>query len=666
MRRSSQLIWISLGVALLLSGCAGSGPATLGTIGKDPLTLEDFEASYAKNNGGWDKAAASTKEDRERFLDLLVKFRLKVMEATNRGLLADTAIQNEMEGYKIAVATSYMLEKEIVEPRIREMYNRTLEEVRASHILIRVDQNASPADTMAAYQKAMKVIGLIPRYRFDSIAVAYSEDPSVSTNKGDMGYFSSGKMVPEFEDACYQLKTGEYTLVPARSQFGYHVIKLTGRQKSKGSVRISHILWRFNDSANDSLGLKDTVQMVYDQLKKGLDFTAAVKQFSQDPGSKSKGGDIGFYERNKVPPEIGELFFSTPLDSVTAPLRMPYGYHIFKITGYSGVPTFEEAEKDLRQRYQQTLYNVDYERYIQSLKKRNRLYFDEVMVDRLAHSFDTTMTPSLPMWSDTLKNDFRQKVLFLCEERRYTVDDFIQHVNSSAEFKSTFLYPNNVRQIVNRMSEGKIVEENARLVPQRYPAFNKLLKEYQDGILLYRVEQDEVWKKIVVNDSLLKIFHRQNQNMFRWPERVNFAEIFVTSDSVAQLAYKEILAGKDFNDVAERYTMRPGYKEKKGVWGLTPCSENEFSRYAAVLPIDSIPPPFQHPNGWSIIKTIERDSARAKSFEEATPELLSAYQENASKVREQEWMNELHERYPVVLRKELLSEAFKRKPVAKQ
>jgi peptidyl-prolyl cis-trans isomerase SurA len=246
------------------------------------------------------------------------------------------------------------------------------------------------------------------------------------------------------------------------------------------------------------------------------------------------------------------------------------------------------------------------------------------------------------------------------------VEDFVAHVNTTTEFKSLGLVPKSVQLMVNRMSEAKIVEENARRVPDRYPAFNKLLKEYQDGILLYRIEQDEIWKKIVVNDSLLKVYHDANKEKFRWPERVNFAEILVTSDSLAQVAYKEIQKGKEFGEVAEKYTMRQGYKEKKGSWGLTPNSLNELSRYAAVLAIDSISPPFAHPNGWSIINVLEKDSSRAKSFDEAMPELLSAYQEHAAKMREQEWLTDLKARHPVLLRKEVLSEAFKRKPVAKQ
>jgi peptidyl-prolyl cis-trans isomerase SurA len=665
MHRFSLLIWMSLGLGLILTGCAGSGTAVVATIGKEPLTLEDFEASYAKNNGGWEKGVAATQEERERFLDLLVKFRLKVAEATERGLLADSAIKSEMEGYKIAVATSFMLEREIIEPRVRDLYNRKTEEIRASHVLFRVNPDASPADTLAAYQKAMKVIDQIPTNRFDTLAVRNSEDPSVSANKGDLGYFSSGRMVPEFEDGCYQLKPGEYTPVPVRSQFGYHIIKVTSRQKSKGSVRVSHILWR-GDASKDSLGLKDSVWNLYKQLKAGLDFAAAAKQYSQDPGSNQKGGDIGFYERGRIMPEIENLFYSTALDSVTEPFRMPYGYHIFKVTGYSGVQPYEEIEKDLRQNYQQTRYNTDYENYVRGLKKRYKLLFDEATSAQLTHAFDTMVTPTFAKWSDTLAPELKTKVLFKCENRPYTVEDFVAHVNATADFKSSVLDAKNVQNMINRMGDAKLVEEHARQIPERYASFNKLLKEYQDGILLYRIEQDEIWKKVVVNDSLLQIYYNENMEKFRWPERVNFTEIYLTSDSLAQVAYKQVLKGKNFSDVAEQFTMRQGYKEKKGEWGFTPNSLNEVTRYAAGLPVDSIAPPFANSGGWSIVKVLGKDTSHVKSFEESTPELLSAYQENAAKVREQEWLSELKTRFPIILRKELLPQAFKGKPVDKQ
>jgi len=651
----------ALSVVFLVMGCAGSGsPALLGRIGGEPLTLQEFEDSFAKHNGG-ERADTSSMEEREKFLDLLVKFKLKLREAYESDLLADTSVQNELATYKLSVATSYMFEKDLVEPSIKAMYDRMKEENRASHILIQLAQNAAPSDTLRAYEKALKVIAMIPTVPFDSLAVRYSEDPSARANKGDLGFFASGRMVPQFEDACYSLKVGEYTHEPVRSQYGYHIIKVTARRPSEGSVRVSHILRRFGPRAADSLAVADSAWIIYRLLKQGMDFAQAARRFSQDRGSSPLGGDIGYYERGMVPPPIAEILFGTPIDSIAEPFRAPYGYHIFKITGHKGVPSFQEVEKDLRQRYQQTRYTADYQNYVRSLETNYNLTFDAKVRDKLAHSFDTTRTSVAGGWSDTLSSELRNRVLFTYAGGTFTVDDFVRHVNSTNEFASIPLTPRNVNYFVDRTAEAAIVEEQARRMPERHPEFTKLMKEYQDGILLYRIEQDEIWKKIVVNDSLLQLYYDANKEKYRWPRRVDFAEIYVTSDSLAQLAYKEIKAGKDFGDVAAEYTIRPGYKEKKGVWGFQPDTLNAWSRRAASLPVDSISAPFKHTTGWSIVKVLAKDSARVKTFDEAKPELASAYQEYAYKVREQQWLSSLEKKYPVVLNRELLKNAFARK-----
>jgi len=665
MQKYYFLALILLVPALMFIGCAASGSSPiLGTIGDEPLTLEEFEDSYAKHNGGWEKATASSLEDRERFLDLLVKFKLKVMEARDRGLLADTSIQNELEGYRVSVATSYTLEKELIKPWVEEMYNRLREEIRARHILIRVGEDAAPADTLEAYNKAMKVIGLMTKISFDTLAVTYSEDQSASFNKGDLGFFSMGRMVSEFEDACYSLKVGEYTHEPVRTQYGYHIIQVTAREPNKGAVRVSHILCRFAPSLEDTVAVRDSAWAIYNLVRGGLDFAKAASQYSQDPGSSQNGGEIGYFERGRLQPNIEELFFRTPVDSITEPFQAPYGYHIFKITGTRGIGTFRELENNLRQQYQQMRYQSDYQDYVHELKKRYQLNFDVEVFHWLTMSFDSTMTPARETWHDTLTSATKQRILLSCGDRSYTVQDFVQHVSATAEFNTMLLTPTNVEYMVERMSEAKVLEEHARKVHERHPAFVELMREYQNGILLYRIEQDEIWKKVVVNDSLLSIYHTENKEKYRWPDRVNFAEIYSPTDSIVKVAHDELQAGKDFGEVAEQYTMRQGYKEKKGEWGFQANSLNELSRYAAILTVDSVTSPFEHPSGWSIIKVLAKDSSRVKSFEEAKPELISAFQEYASKIREQEWVSVLRTKFPVVTNKELLSTAFTRKQSA--
>jgi len=642
-------------------GCGGS--AVVATVGTEKVSLEEFEDTYAKNNGGWDAVASSSLEDRQRFLDLIIKFKLKVLEAKAQGLLQDTSIQNELETYNISVAQSYMLEKELVEPRLKEMYQRRSEEIRASHILFRLNPNPTPAETLAAYNKALNVLSKINRMSFDTLASAFSEDPTATFNKGDLGFFSVGRMVPEFEDACYSLKAGEYTKVPVRTQFGYHIIKVVAHQPNSGAIRISHILKRFSQNLADSTAVRDSAWAIYLRIQQGLSFEKAASQSSDDVGSAARSGDIGTYERSLLPPDMSAMLFGAPLDTVLPPFRASYGYHIFKVTERRGIPAFTDVEKDLRQQYQQLRYDKDRKRYVQDLKARYKLSVDTTQVEKLARAVDSTGTATTLVAQDSLPPVFVNQRIMSAGKRAWTISEFLEKIAASQELKSLPLTPSNIRMMVDRLSDDLALEAHAATAGDRHPTFARLMQEYLDGILLYRIEQDEIWKKVVVNDSLLHRFYETSREKYRWPERVNFAEIFVTSDSLARRAYWKLRFGEDFLSVAEEYTMRSGYREKLGVWGFQPLTLNDLSQRASQMAADSVSAPIKYQNGWSIIKALGRDSARVKTFEEAGPELVSAFQEQAAKAREQDWVDSLRKKYGVVLHKEALAEAFKRKRI---
>ena len=655
-------LMLSLGLfgALLLAGC-GTSNHVVASLGKEEITLQDFEDSYAKNNGGWASGVSSTLEERQRFLDLLIKFRLKVQEAQDRGLLKDSAVVEELESYRLSVAQSYMLDKELIEPRIKEAYKRSIEEIRASHILIRVAETASPAETLAAYTKALKLVPFIPLAGFDTLAASNTEDVGTATRGGDLGFFSGGKMVPEFEDAAYSLQEGEYTKIPVRTAYGYHLIKVTKRQPAPGALRVSHILKLYSRTKPDSAAVRDTVRWIMKQLRNGEDFSKLAALYSDDATTRERGGDIGFYERERLRPDVARLLYSLPIDSVSEPFEQAYGLHIFKVTAQKKMPTFEESEKDLRAQYQQMRYQKDFAQYVKNL---TRLYGIRINTDvryQLRNAFDSTKTPSSERWSDTLANPLLPQSLFQCAGRPFTVKEFVENFSQSAEFKTTLLTPGNIDLAIDRLIELSVLKEHARKAPERHPAFLKLMDEYQDGILLYRIEQDEVWKKVVVNDSLLRIFYNSTKENYRWPDRVNFAEIYVATDSAKKAVDWKLAFGEDFLSVAEEYTLRTGYRDKLGIWGFQPYTQNELSQKAATMAIDSVCNFFAYQNGWSRIKTIAKDSARVKTFEEGGAELSSAYQEATSKKREQEWIESLKKKYGVSVKTELLREAFSRR-----
>ncbi len=649
---------LSATAAIGIAGCGTSNPA-VATFGDEVISLKDFETSYAKNNGGWEKGVAASPEERQRFLDLLVKFRLKVKEARRLGLDKDSTVVAEIAGYEQTLAQSYIVDKELVEPAVKELYNRKQVVLRASHILLRLPEQASPQDTLRAWSRAMELIAEAATKPFDTLALKYSEDQSVTFNRGDLGYFSTGRMVPAFEDACYALAPGQVTPTPVRSPFGYHVIKLLDRQPNRGAVQISHILIR-SESPTDTAWIRDTVRSIMGQLQAGVPFETLVMNYSTDPASVSRGGDIGAYERERLPQDLGDLLFATPKDSIASPYFAPYGAHIFRVNGFAGLPAFADAQRDLRQQYQQMRYANDLGNFTHRLQSLYRYSLDVPNVLRLQAALDSTRTPADSAWREIENEGLLREPLITLAGRTLTVDSVLNRIAQSAEFQSFRLTPENIDHIVERLGETLALEEHARTAAFRHPAFGELMGEYRDGILLYRIEQDEVWQKVVVNDSVLHTYYDAHRDAYQWPHRVNFAEIFVSTDSLSKVAMKRLAAGEDFVDVAEDMTMRAGYREKRGIWGFQTSAFNNLSTMAMGMAVDSVAGPFRNGSGFSIIKVLGKEDPRTKTFDEAGPEIIGSYQEQASKEREQAWVDSLRARYGLTVDLDALKSAFTR------
>jgi peptidyl-prolyl cis-trans isomerase SurA len=206
--RTLQYILVFAGVMLALAGCSSQEhEAIVARVGDKPVTLKEYEDLYIKSNGTRDSAAKSSMQEREKFLDLVTKFKLKLTDAYRQGLDKKPELLGEIGQYKSSLAQSFLTEREITGPGARRLFDNRRNEYRASHILLKLSQHPSKEDSIAAYAKADSLIAMLNAGAvFESLAVKYSEDPSVSQNKGDLYYFTAGQMVPPFEDASFAME----------------------------------------------------------------------------------------------------------------------------------------------------------------------------------------------------------------------------------------------------------------------------------------------------------------------------------------------------------------------------------------------------------------------------------------------------------------------------
>jgi peptidyl-prolyl cis-trans isomerase SurA len=655
---SSFILSAGLALSLLLCSCASQQSAVVATVGDDKITLDEFNAAFAKSRTGKDTVQKATVEDRENFLDLYVRFKLKVKDAYEQGYQNAQDIQADLQEYKRNLAVTLFLEHKFYEPAIHRMYERKRIEVRASHILLKVSSTASPEDTLAAYLKAMKIIDSLKAGRsFEELAVSNSQDPSVASNKGDLYYFGSGAMVPEFEDAVFSVSPGTVLPYPVRTKFGYHIIKVTEQVPNPGSLRISQITKHLTpkSSSQDSAKAMAEMEMVLDSLKHGGKFADLAKTYADDPRLRALSGDIGFIERGRTPRAFEDAVFKLKVGEVSGIVKTTFGLHIAQVTEADPVPSFAEMAPILRSSYEKNHFPQEYNTYTNELKKEYNFVQSPEAVSAWKASVDTSKTTS-DVWDSSFSAATRVKDLFTFAGQKISVDSAIHLVKGEKDLQGLpFSKPSTSDKIFDVVSKSLVIAYTAQREESQSPEFEKTVKDYEDGSVIFKAEQNEVWNKISMNDSTLHVFFNANRSKFTWPDRVNVQEIFVQTDTLAKMVTFLMEKQKlPFDSAAAQFNQRGATKEKRGVWGLLPVTNSPLTQQASKMNVGEVSDFFPYQSWYSKIRVLGKESAREKTFDEVGSELSSAFQESESKRLENEWHDSLIRKYPVSINKEAI------------
>ncbi|MBI1803388.1 MAG: peptidylprolyl isomerase [Ignavibacteriae bacterium] len=631
-------------------------------VGTSKVSLVEYEDFYTRNSGSRDAAKRSSTEEREHFLDLLTNYKLKLQDAYDNSLLDDPEIRKELAEYRSSLASTFMLEREITEPGIKQLYERRKVNIHAGHILLSVKPDASPEDTLKAYTKARDLIQRAKSGEsFDSLAIQYSEDPSVKSNHGDLYYFSSGVWVKPFEDGAYALKKGEISPLPVRSVFGYHIIKVLDIEPSR-SLRVRHIMARFqsmNPDSADSAGALMRIHGMQDSLKKGWDFEKLTVKLSEDAGSANDGGLLPWFERRRFVEPFERAAFALKPNQLSDIVRTPFGFHLIRLDSVTELASYTQLHDQLKSVYQKARYNDDFSTYLVELKKEFNYSFNEQTLAALLSQLDSTKTTDDSAWDGTVSKDVRAMTLLTVGTRSFSVDEILSVFARKTEYRATSLRRPELTPKFERIAETVLLDAKSAGLESRYPEFAALMKEYTDGVVLYKAEQLEVWNKTSVTDSALKAYFERNRDKFIFPERVNINEINLESDTLAVLVYDSLVHGADFSSLASRWNDDQSLKLQKGARGLVNVETDEASKHAASLNVGEFSEPIDLEQGGSVIvQLVGREPARQKTYEEAGAEVSNAYQEYASKQLEQNWIERIKQRHPIKQYKENLKKAF--------
>jgi len=631
---------------------------TLFTVAGEKVSVSDFEYVYNKNNVN-NQADYSEKSLRD-YLNLYQNFRLKVKEAESLKLDTIAALNTELEGYRKQLAKSYLTDREISDRLITEAYERSKTDINASHILVRLDENANPADTLAAFKKIMNLRKRIEKGEaFEKVARESSEDPSAKSNDGNIGWFTVFGTIYPFENAAYNAKPGELSM-PVRTEFGYHLLKVNKTRAARGQIRVAHLLLRFPDNA--TAAQKDSVKRKIEGLLREVQtgsttFEEAVKTYSDDKASRAKNGELQWFGSGatvRMVPEFEEAAFALEKDGqISQPVQTQYGWHIIKRLEKREMQPFSEVKVDIKKKVERdTRSQVAKSVLIDRIKRENGfVQFPDVKKAFIA-AVDTNLAKGIWRADSTIRT---AKALFVLAGKNYTQNDFAEYIEKTAKKRTD----KNKEALVNEYFEGfvnsKCLDYEESMLETKKPEFRNLMKEYRDGILLFELMDRQVWTKAVKDSTGLEEYRKNNAQKYMWGNRADVVIFNATDEQIAKAAAKLATKGKSVEYIKSKLNKEGSTSKVSTIEG-----KYEKGQYDVVDKLDWKPgfSPVQKvsDNNYQFTQVKAIVNPEPKNLKEAKGYIVSDYQEYLEKT----WLAELKAKYPIVTDEAVLKSLIKK------
>jgi peptidyl-prolyl cis-trans isomerase SurA len=590
------------------------------------------------------------------YLQQFIVFKLKVADALKEGYDTTRAFTNELNGYRNQLAQNYLTDTQTKEKLLEKAYQRSLTEVNAWHILVALTQEASPGDTLRAWQKATDIRErIIQGEPFEQVARGASDDQSVKVNGGNLGYFTVFQMIMPFEDAAYSLKKGAISM-PVRTPYGYHIIKVSDKRASKGRIKVAHIMKAAppGTGENEATQAEAEINNIYKKLQEGSSFSELAKKFSDHKESAIKGGELNWFGAGEIISDFSEAAFSLhDTGNYTKPVRTVYGWHIIKLLDRKAPGSFEESRSFLESKINQSYLNsISKTSFVEKLKKEYKFSINETAYNWFIENTDTLIIQGLKKYNRT---NIPSEKLYSFANQYLTTNEFANYIEKRGSMivtKDSAVFIS--RALETRASDHLINYENS-VLEKKYPEFRYLMSEFHDGILLFEISGRKVWNR-ASDDSLgLLSYYADNKNKYLSRKGIE-AKIYTlkSSDGEKTLssAYKKYSRKTDTDKrLIEKFNSKNDslliIKESSWFKGDDP----EIDKIPWVTGLQS----FTRGGFPSIILINKVIDPVPLKLDEIHGEMMTGYQEYL----EIEWIKQLKEKYSVKIDSLVLEEVKK-------
>ncbi|MEZ4875838.1 MAG: peptidylprolyl isomerase [Flavobacteriaceae bacterium] len=645
-----KFIVVSIVVVICSMGTfAQKSKEVLMTIDGKPIYAKEFKRVYKKN---LDLVQDESQKSIDGYLNLFVDYKLKVAEAYAQELNLDKAYVEDFNKYEEQLSRNYIYDFKFTDDISREAYDRSLEEVEVSHILINCSWDAFPQDTLAAYNKIKAMRDrILSGDDFNEMARKSSDDPSVKQNDGNLGYFSAFSMVYPFETAAYNTPVGEISPI-VRTQFGYHILKVTGRRKKLPPVTVSHIMIT---TLKDTTGYspKERINEIYGLLKQGASFEELAQQYSDDKSTARVGGKLKPFSKGelKAPPFEEAAYQLKTIGEISKPVETRFGWHIIRLDELHTIPSYEEQKKELDEKIK---YGDRIKVVTSAINHKIMKRYGFESYEYLPF-FEHYVSDSIlkRKWTYTPIKESENKVIFKIGKTPYYYSQFAEYISQrQARLKPPKQKRLLIESLYDEFETNSLKEYFKQQLEEENDEYAGIIQEYRDGLLIFEVMSKNVWEKAKADTLGQMAYYNKNMDKYQWKQRVDGAifssgqrEVLETVENLLQqnITLEDIKKQMNANDTVnvivtpgvfeiDQKELPQGFEVKKGISKIY-----ESNGTFTLVQVNSIIP------------------SRSKAFDEVKGRVLSDFQNELEK----KWMESLHAKYSVEVNKKTLKKIKK-------
>jgi peptidyl-prolyl cis-trans isomerase SurA len=615
------------------------------TIDNKSYYTDEFARVYKKN---LDLVKDESQKDLNQYLELFVGYKLKINKANKLGLQDGPAYQNELKSYRSQLSKNYTSDSKVTKELVEECYKRFLKEIKASHILFSVDENAAPEDTLKVYKQALEVRKrAMAGEDFGKLAIEFSQDPSAKDNNGNLGYFTAFRMVYAFETGAYKTPKGSISN-PVRTRFGYHLIKVDDVRDNRGEIVVAHIMImnpsETAENKDDADKGKNTIQDIYKKLQQGEKFEDLAKQFSEDKSSSTKGGVLNRFGSGQLSSEEFEnvAFNLTKEKPVSEPFKSQYGWHIVKLIDKFAVKSIDEMRSDLESKVSKD----DRSRLItasmnEKLRKKYTVKRDDKFYAVLSKIVTNDIYEGKWETPADLKS-YNKNLVTINATRSITGAAFLNYIKDQQKAKIT-LKP--ISKLISKFYDSYLDQELSQYyddnLEKEFPEFSAVMDEYRDGLLLFDLMEKEIWTKSKTDSIGLQSFYDKNLKNYQWKNRLDVTILSSTKLDIIKKAQKYLKNDKSVDFIKEKLNIKDGavnIMSKVGVF-----EEGNEALPKSLKFETGISDIIKEGEYYFVTKVNETISAGPKSLEECKGKAINDYQQYL----EENWVKDLKNEFKV-------------------